>query len=124
MNFLSYVPAAVKFNYALNNEMIVLNLLHLHGKRNARLKSPPFKCVPPAVEPQYIFQHSSSFTDCESDFTDNSFLTSSEEGGVTDFNDSIDFVVVTDSILIMMLLPILILFLLLRNPGLEPQSYR
>ena len=36
-------------------------------KRNARLKSHPFKCGPPAVEPPYILPHSSSFTDCESD---------------------------------------------------------
>ena len=53
-------------------------------KRNARLKSHPFKSGPPAVEPPYILPHSSSFTDCESDFTDNSFLTYSKEGGVTD----------------------------------------
>jgi hypothetical protein len=36
-------------------------------KRNARLKSPTFKCGPPAVDPQYILSHFSSFTDCESD---------------------------------------------------------
>jgi len=66
-------------------------------KRNARLTSPPFKCGLPAVERQFINSHSSSLTDCESDFTDNSFFTSSKEGGVMDFNDSIDFVVATDS---------------------------
>ena len=32
-------------------------------KRYARLKFPPFKCGPPAVEPQYILTPSSSFTD-------------------------------------------------------------
>ena len=47
---------------------------------------------PPAEEPS-----SSSFTDCESGFTDNSFFTSFKQGGVMDFNDSIDFVVATDS---------------------------
>jgi hypothetical protein len=61
-------------------------------KRNARLNSPPFQCGPPAVEPQFINSHSSFLTDCESDLTDNSFITSSKEGGVTDFNDSIDTV--------------------------------
>ena len=30
-------------------------------KRKARIKSPPFKCGPPAVEPQYILSHSSFF---------------------------------------------------------------
>jgi hypothetical protein len=54
-------------------------------KRNARLNSSPLKCGPPAVEPQYIISHSSSFTDCDSDFTDNSFLTSSKERGVTNY---------------------------------------
>ena len=49
------------------------------------------------VEPQYILSYSPFLTDCASDFTDNSFLTSSKEGGVTDFNDSIDSVVATDS---------------------------
>jgi len=42
-----------------------------------------------------------------------------------DFNDSIDSVVATDSNSdFNATLPILILFLLLRNPGLQPQSYR
>jgi hypothetical protein len=53
-------------------------------KRSARFKSPPFTCGTPAIEPP-----SSSFTDCESDFTDNFFLISSKEGGVIDFNDSV-----------------------------------
>jgi len=66
-------------------------------KRSARFKSPQFKCGPPAVEPRYIASPSSSSTACESDFTDNFFLTSSKEGGVIDFNDSIDSVVATDS---------------------------
>jgi len=66
-------------------------------KRSACIKSPPFKCVPSAVEPQYFNSHSSSFTDCESNFTDNLFLTSCKEGGVIDFNDSIDSVAATDS---------------------------
>ena len=65
--------------------------------KSTRLKSPPFICGPPAVEPQYINSPSSSFTDCESDFTDDSFLTSSKERGVMDFNYSIDAVVATDS---------------------------
>ena len=51
----------------------------------------------PAVDQQYINSHSSSFADCESDFTDNCFLTSSKERGVIDFNDSIDSVSATDS---------------------------
>ena len=51
----------------------------------------------PAVEPQNVNSHSSSFTDCKTDFTDNLFLTSSKEGGVMDFNDSIGSVVATDS---------------------------
>jgi len=66
-------------------------------KRSGRIKSPPFKCGPSAVEPQYINSYSSSFTDRESDFTDNFFLTSSKEGGVMEFNDSIDSVAATDS---------------------------
>ena len=66
-------------------------------KRSERIQSPPFKYGPPAVEPQYINSNSSSFTDCESDFNDYFFLTSSEEGGVTDFNDSINSVAATDS---------------------------
>jgi len=70
-------------------------------KRNARLTSPPFKCGPPAVEPQFINSHSSSLTDRESDFTDNSFLTSSKEGDFTDFNDSIDSVTNPEKIGIM-----------------------
>ena len=37
-------------------------------KQYSRLKSPPFKCGPPAVEPQSITSPSSSFTDCESDY--------------------------------------------------------
>jgi hypothetical protein len=41
--------------------------------------------------------YSSPFTDCESDFTDNFFLTSSKEEGVLEFNDSIDSVAATDS---------------------------
>ena len=32
-------------------------------KRSARIKSPPFKCGPAAVEPQYIHSYSSSFID-------------------------------------------------------------
>ena len=51
----------------------------------------------PAVEPQSIPSPSSSFTDCESDFSDNFFLTSFKEGGVIDFNDSINSVSATDS---------------------------
>jgi len=51
----------------------------------------------PAVEPQNVNSHSSSFTDCKTDFTDNLFLTSSKEGGVMDFNDSVDSVAATDS---------------------------
>jgi len=66
-------------------------------KRYTRIKSPPFQCGPPVVEPQSITLHSSSFTDCKSNFTDNLFLTSSKEGGFTDFNDSIDSVTATDS---------------------------
>ena len=99
-------------------------------KRNTRVKSPPFKCRPPVVEPQYINSYSPFLTDCESDFTDNSFLTSSKEGGVMGFKGSIDSVVATDYgfqmilILIIMVLLILIIFLLLRNPGLQPQSYQ
>ena len=61
-------------------------------KRSARFKSPSFKWGPPAVEPS-----SFSFTNCESHFTDNFILTSSKEGGVIDFNDSIDSVAATDS---------------------------
>ena len=90
-------------------------------KRYTHLKSPPFQCGPPAVEPQYINSHSSSFTDCESDFTDDSFFTSSKEGGVMDFNDSIDSVAATDSNSdYNTAYPMLILFLLLGNPGLQP----
>ena len=49
----------------------------------------------PAVEPRS--SPSSFFTDCESDFSDNFFLTCSKEGGVIEFNDSINSVVAPDS---------------------------
>ena len=50
------------------------------------------------VEPLSITWLSSSFTDCESassvsDFVDTCLVTSSKEGGVTDFNNSIDCLV-------------------------------
>jgi len=45
-------------------------------KRYARIKSPPFKCAPPAVEPRYIYSPSSVFTDGKfaSSDSENSFL--------------------------------------------------
>jgi hypothetical protein len=68
------------------------------------------------LETQYINQHSSSFTDCKSDslasiasvaatnsscekvgVTSSTLPITSKEGGVMDFNDSIDSVVATDS---------------------------
>ena len=66
-------------------------------KCSTRIKFPKFKCGPAAVEPQYITSNSSSFTDCESDFTDIFFLTFSKEGGAVDCNDSIDSVTATYS---------------------------
>ena len=66
-------------------------------KRSACIRLPTFKCGPPAVEPQSIPSPSASFTDCESDFSDNFLITSSKEGGVPDFNDSINSVAATDS---------------------------
>jgi hypothetical protein len=46
-------------------------------KRSARSRIPSMKYGPPAVEPRSIISPSSSFTDCESDFSDNFFFTSS-----------------------------------------------
>ena len=92
-------------------------------KLYTRLKSPPFQCGPPAVEPQYI-NLQSSFTDCESNFTDNPLLTSSKEGGDMDFDDSIDSVVATDSNSNYNIASDIDPISFLRNPGLQPQSYR
>ena len=69
-------------------------------KCSARLQSAKLKCGPLAVEPQSFTFSSSSFTDCESassdsDLTYNFLLISSNEGGVTDLNDSIDSVTTT-----------------------------
>jgi len=72
-------------------------------KRSAHLKSPKFKCNPPAVEPRYITTLSSGFTGCESassasDFIDTFLVTSFREGGAPDFNDCIDSVASIDSV--------------------------
>ena len=82
--------------------------MHIAHKHSTRLKSPKFKCGPPAVEQRYITTLSFGFTNCksaslDSDLVNIYLVTSSNEGGITDFNDSIaslasiDFVAATDS---------------------------